>query len=121
MNQRHPLDELFNQHLRNASAPVPEDMWNNRDVVLAWIKRGGRVLESFERTLARDRELALALAEFNWSEFHKVGDTLVRDKAFMIQAVQRDGRVLRFAKYVTIFGECLIGLCFFYVISPQTL
>ncbi|MEL6836359.1 MAG: hypothetical protein AAFP77_25400 [Bacteroidota bacterium] len=28
MNQRHPLDELFNQHLRNASAPVPEDMWS---------------------------------------------------------------------------------------------
>ncbi|MEO0728091.1 MAG: hypothetical protein AAFZ63_26325 [Bacteroidota bacterium] len=28
MNQRHPLDELFNQQLRNASAPVPEDMWS---------------------------------------------------------------------------------------------
>ena len=86
------------RNIRYLPSHVPEDLWNNRDVVLAWIRRGGRVLESFERTLARDRELALALAEFNWSEFHKVGDALVRDKAFMVQAVQRDGRVLRFAK-----------------------
>ncbi len=28
MNKRHPLDELFSQHLRDASAPVPENMWS---------------------------------------------------------------------------------------------
>ena len=85
------------RNLRYLPAHLPEDLWNNRDIVLAWIQRGGRVLDAFERMLTRDTELALALAQYNWSEFHKVGDVFTTNRDFMLQAVQRDGRVLRFA------------------------
>ena len=104
IQRRHPeitikaIQLCCHRNIRYLPSHVPEDMWSNRDIVMAWIKRGGRVLDAFERTLARDRELALALAEFNWSEFHKVGEALHRDKSFMIAAVQKDGRVLRFAR-----------------------
>jgi hypothetical protein len=103
IQRRHPsitiksIELCCYRNIRYLPSHVPEDIWTSRDIVLAWIKRGGRVLDAFERTLARDRPLALALAEFNWAEFHKVGDALARDKEFMLQAVQRDGRVLRFA------------------------
>jgi hypothetical protein len=85
------------RNIRYLPSHVPEDLWTNRDICLAWIKRGGRVLDAFERTLARDEELSLALAGYNWSEFHKVGDILCARRDFMKLAVDRDGRVLRFA------------------------
>ena len=86
------------RNLRYLPSHVPEDLWsNNREVCLAWIRRGGRVLESFERLLRNDPGMALELAEHNWSEFHKIGDVLLGDRDFMLQALQRNGRVLRFA------------------------
>jgi hypothetical protein len=50
--------------------------------------------------LRNDTELALEVARNNWSEFHKVGDTLLADRDFMLQALQCDGWVLRFAASV---------------------
>jgi hypothetical protein len=88
---------LSYRNIRYLPSHLPEEFWSNRDIVIAWLERGGRVLDAFERTLARDTELALTLAKFNWSEFHKVGETLLHNRTFMLQAVQRDGRVLRFA------------------------
>ena len=53
MNQRHPLDELFNQHLHNASAPVPEDMFSRiakarqqkrRRLIVIWSSLGSASL-----------------------------------------------------------------------------
>jgi hypothetical protein len=86
------------RNLRYLPSHVPEDLWaNQRQICLAWIRRGGRVLESFESLLRNDTELALEVARNNWSEFHKVGDTLLADRDFMLQALQCDGRVLRFA------------------------
>jgi hypothetical protein len=86
------------RNLRYLPSHIPEDLWaNNRDVCLAWIQRGGRVLEAFERLLRSDAELALEVAKYNWSEFHKIGDTFLSDRDFMLQALTRDGRVLRFA------------------------
>jgi hypothetical protein len=83
------------RNLRYVPAHVPEEAWQQRCVCLEWIRRGGRIMEAIERQL--DTELSLAIAEHNWSEFHKCGETLLGDKDFILQAVQRDGRVLRFA------------------------
>ena len=53
MNKRHPLDELFSQHLRDASAPVPEDMWSRiararqqkrRRLIVVWSSVGSATL-----------------------------------------------------------------------------
>lgn len=86
------------RNLRYLPSHIPEDLWaNNRHVCLAWIQRGGRVLEAFERLLRGDAELALQVAKHNWSEFHKVGENLLSDRGFMLEALQQDGRVLRFA------------------------
>jgi Domain of unknown function (DUF4116) len=85
------------RRLRYLESLVPEGLWQNRDVVLAWIRKGGNVLEAFERMLDRDQEMALEIAKYNWTNFKKVGASLRGDRDFMSQAVQRDGRVLRFA------------------------
>ena len=89
------IQHVNQRNLRYVPAHVPEEAWQQRCVCLAWIRRGGRILEAIERQL--DEELCLAIAESNWSEFHKCGETLLADKAFILQAVQKDGRVLRFA------------------------
>ncbi|CAB9526756.1 expressed unknown protein [Seminavis robusta] len=85
------------RRLRYLESLIPEPLWQNRDVVLAWIRKGGNVLESFERMLDRDQEMALEVAKHNWANFKKVGANLRGDKDFMALAVQQDGRVLRFA------------------------
>jgi len=71
---------------------------------MAWLERGGRVLEAFEPMLLvrppytnEDLELPLAVAKYNWSEFYKVETGLRGNKEFMLQALALDGRVLRFA------------------------
>ena len=85
------------RRLRYLEAHIPEPLWQNRDVVLAWIRKGGNVLEAFERLLSTDQEMALEVAQHNWLNFKKVGLAFRGDKDFMSKAVQKDGRVLRFA------------------------
>ena len=85
------------RRLRYLESLIPEGLWQNREVVLTWIRKGGSVLEQFERSLERDEEMALAVAEHNWSSFKKVGNAFRSDKGFMAKAVQKEGRVLRFA------------------------
>ena len=85
------------RRLRYLESLIPEGLWQNRDVVLAWIRKGGNVLEAFERLLVSDQEMALEVAKHSWTNFKKVGLGLRGDREFMAQAVQRDGRVLRFA------------------------
>lgn len=53
MNKRHPLDELFSQQLRDASASVPDNMWNRiakarqqkrRRLLVVWSSVGSSAL-----------------------------------------------------------------------------
>jgi len=86
------------RNLRYLPTNIPDEMWqNHRDVCIAWIRRGGRVLDSFERTLKSDPQMALEVAKHNWCDFYKVGERLLNDRDFMMQALDLDGRVLRFA------------------------
>jgi hypothetical protein len=86
------------RNLRYLITHIPEEMWtSHRDIPITWIQRGGRVLEHFERILRGDADMALQLAKYNWAEFYKVGERLLSDRAFMMQALDADGRVLRFA------------------------
>ena len=86
-----------NRNLRYLPSHLPEELWtNNRDVCIAWIQRGGRVLECFERQLRNDNDMALNVAKYSWSEFYKVGERLLNDRDFCIEALEQDGRVFRF-------------------------
>ena len=93
------------QHLRYLPAHIPDEVWaNHRPLCCVWLQRGGRVLEAFEPQLVvqppytpDDIELPLTVARYNWRETHKVGGALLGDKAFILQALELDGRILRFA------------------------
>jgi hypothetical protein len=93
------------RNLRHLQAHIPDDIWaTEKPLCLAWLERGGRVLEAFENMLVvrppytpEDWELPLAIAKYNWSEFYKVETALRGHKEFMLQALALDGRVLRFA------------------------
>lgn len=75
----------------------PDTLWRNRDVAIAWIRRGNRVLDSFESLLVDDHEFVLEVAEHSWLEFSRVGQGLRADAEFMTEAIDRNGRVIRFA------------------------
>ena len=86
------------RNLRYLPSHIPEELWtSSRELGEAWIQRGGRIFEVLERKLRTDTRLALEVASHKWSEFYKVGDTLLRNRQFMLQALERDGRVIRFA------------------------
>jgi Domain of unknown function (DUF4116) len=59
---------------------VPDELWqNNRDIAVAWIRRGCRLIPQLDRLLLSDHELALEVAEHCWQEFGKVGAELRTD------------------------------------------
>lgn len=84
--------------LRSICHIVPDELWqNNRDVAIAWIRRGCRLIPQLDRLILSDRELALEVATHCWHEFGKVGVEFRSDVQFMTEAVDRCGCVLRFA------------------------
>jgi hypothetical protein len=73
------------------------EVWMVRNVAVAWIRRGGLVLTEFASLLITDQEFCLEVAEHSWKEFARVTPSLRNNRDFMLQAIQRNGRVLGFA------------------------
>ncbi|CAJ1954861.1 unnamed protein product [Cylindrotheca closterium] len=86
------------RNLRYMPSHIPEDLWSSsRDLGIAWIRRGGQIIDAIEQQLRRDKPMGLEVAKHNWAEFYKVGKVLLKDRKFMLQALKEDGRVIRFA------------------------
>ena len=93
------------QYLHDLPALIPDDVWAHcRPLCLAWVQRGGHVLEAFQHQLEvqppytpEDIELPLAIARYNWPELRRVGRALLRDRSFILQALDMDSRTFRFA------------------------
>jgi len=81
------LDELFNY--------IHEELWENREVALAWASKGGVYLDEFPGEFAEDKELFLLFAENNWGQFEYASEALCGNKDFMLQVVQKQGTLLR--------------------------
>ena len=88
----HGTMRFFRTHVQ------PATLWSHKPIALAWIRRGNRVLDHFGSDLLNDPEVALEIAQYSWMEFHHVSDDLRQNVNFMLQAVERNGRVLRFAQ-----------------------
>jgi len=104
IQRRHPeipvraVELSVARNLRYMPSHIPEDLWSMcRDLGIAWIRRGGQILDSIEQQLRHDRLMGLEVAKHNWAEFYKVGKVLLKDRQFMLQALKQDGRVIRFA------------------------
>jgi len=99
------IEVTLKRNMRYLQAHIPDDIWaTHKPLCLAWLKRGGRVLEAFEPLLAvqppfshDDLVLPFAVARYNWTEFYKVGDALLRDREFMLEALTIEGRIILFA------------------------
>jgi hypothetical protein len=91
------VETAWPRNLRLLQPYMAEELWSNRDIVIAWIRRGCRVLPAFEAMVADDELVALEVAQHNWREFNKVGNELRGNTAFMTRAVDLNGRILRFA------------------------
>jgi Domain of unknown function (DUF4116) len=83
--------------LRLVRPLVPEALWMNRDVAIAWIRRTGGTLDAFDALLQTDEEMCMEVAEHAWRDFGRVGEALRSNVAFMTRAVDVNGRVLRYA------------------------
>eukprot|EP00980_Cylindrotheca_fusiformis_P009573 scaffold2115_cov97-Cylindrotheca_fusiformis.AAC.2 len=105
IQRRHPeiptraVQVSLYRNLRYLPSHIPDDLWtHNRDLCVAWIRRGGQILDSIEQRLQLgDRLLALEVAKYNWSEFNRVSEDLLQDRDFIVQALEQNGRILRFA------------------------
>lgn len=76
-----------------------EGMWTNREVVLAWLRKGGDWLhEEFPEEFENDEEIWLTVAANNWSEFEFSSDELKNNKAFMLKLLDIDGRIIQEAE-----------------------
>ena len=91
------IDVYPKRQLRLLRTHIPLELWSDRDVALAYIRRSGRVLEVLEPLLEHDEELALEVAEHASPDFGRVGEALRSNVDFMKRAVDRNGRVLRYA------------------------
>jgi hypothetical protein len=75
---------------------VYDQLWSNRDIAMAWLSNGGDWLtDDFPEEFCEDKELLLTLVRRNWAEFDWASDNLKRDKDFMLQVLDVDGRVIR--------------------------
>ena len=82
--------------LRLFQASIPNTLWSNFDVAVAWMQRLHRV-PSGSNSLLTNREFCLKVAEYAHRQFSNVSETLRTDYAFMRQAVEINGLVLRYA------------------------
>jgi hypothetical protein len=86
-----PQDELWDLY-----EMVDEDLWENREIALAWVGQGGDYLhDDFPTELESDRELFLLVAAHNPEDFWCASDDLLGEKEFMLQVVEKDGNLLR--------------------------
>jgi hypothetical protein len=86
-----PQDELWDLY-----DMVDEDLWENREVALAWVGQGGDFLhDDFSFEMEMDQELFLLIAAHNPEDFWCASDDLLCQKEFMLKAVEIDGNLLR--------------------------
>ena len=102
MQELHPC--LVVQAIQNAEPEdlwyvgedIADHLWSDRDVVRAWLECGGKWRsDDFSEHFRQDKELFLGVAEYNYSQFHNASDALRENKRFMLQAIEKDGRVFR--------------------------
>ena len=76
-----------------------EGMWNNYEIALAWLAKGGDWLdEEFPNEFKHDEVLWLTVAANNWSQFEYAPNCLKNDKKFMLKLLEIDGRIIREAQ-----------------------
>jgi len=76
---------------------IDESCWAVfREIALAWLLQGGDFLEDeFPEEFDDDPEVFLLIAEHNWVEFWSASDSLLGNKEFMMQVVEKNGVLLR--------------------------
>jgi len=75
---------------------ICEELWENRGIVLAWVRAGGDyLLDHFDEEMEDDQELFLLIAAKNWEDFCCASHDLQNNKEFMLQAVEKEGKLLR--------------------------
>lgn len=76
---------------------VDPELWSNRVIALAWVKRGFPLFGRRFRVFMQDADFALAVAQYSPSSFDRIDMNLRSDRDFMIRAVAVNGGVLKFA------------------------
>ncbi len=101
------IQELYPELMAQCIADLPEDsflleglhdviseeLWDCREVALAWIRKGGEDLFFLEDYFDDDEEIFLAVAEHNWEDFTMASESLLNDKEFLTQAVAKNERI----------------------------
>jgi hypothetical protein len=93
---------------------IEEDLFENRDVALAWVSQGGSCIEDFFPEGHRnDEEVMLAVARTNWEEFYLASEELLGSKEFMKKAIAVEGHVFADADGDDLFYDFDLALLAF--------
>ena len=82
--------------MRSVAPHIPDEVWVDRDHVIAWIRRGTIPSSRLQSFLTSDEGVALEVAEHMPYAFSTVGSSLRADVNFMRKAIDRNGLVIRF-------------------------
>lgn len=80
--------------LRLMQGAIPNTLWTNLDVAVAWMQRLHRIPVG-SNSLLTNRDFCLAIARYAHRQFASVSETLRQDMEFMREAVDINGLVLR--------------------------
>jgi hypothetical protein len=90
------ITEANMSNLRLMQSSIPNSLWTNFDVAVAWMQRIHRI-PSGSTSLLTNRDFALQVARYAHRQFNSVAERLRQDSVFMTEAVDINGFVLRYA------------------------
>jgi hypothetical protein len=90
------ITEANTSNLRLMQSSIPNSLWTNFDVAVAWMQRIHRI-PSGSTSLLTNRDFALQVARYAHRQFNSVAERLRQDSVFMTEAVDINGLVLRYA------------------------
>mmetsp|Transcript_4001 Transcript_4001/g.9217 ORF Transcript_4001/g.9217 Transcript_4001/m.9217 type:complete len:762 (+) Transcript_4001:2-2287(+) len=99
------IKRMYNSMLR--------EMWHNRAVAMAWLEAGGKWSNfDFPPAFSEDGEMILTATKHFWAEFRWASDRLKSVKAFVIQALAVDARIIRFVSEELFFDHNVVMAAF---------
>lgn len=98
--QKHP------DYLRERFDDFCPDLWENRNVAIAWLKIGGGWSRNFFPPEYRtDEEMVLLASRYHWEDFAVASENLLQEKTFLSKALAVNAHIIEYVGHEVIADE----------------
>ncbi|CAJ1970160.1 unnamed protein product [Cylindrotheca closterium] len=110
--RNHRAMNIFS-HQRPMYKDIRREMWHNRAVAMAWLESGGEWMGlAFPPYFTEDKAIIVTATKHFWIQFQWASDMLKSDKAFVIQALAVDARIIRYISKELLFDRDVMMAAF---------